>query len=294
MTTYLYKKIDAFTSGNSLGNPAACLYLRDGQMLTDDELLSVACAHKGFVSEVVCCSQNDDLSYNLRYFSSACEVDFCGHGTIACMAGLIEDNADLLDSDEIVIHTKHSMLTVYIRMKTQNSVFISAPNPRYLPFDIDYEDVATALGMGTEEIDAAYPVEMINAGLYTLIVPTTNLTTESNLFPDVERLKAFCLSSGADIVLIFSKEVKNGANIAHTRVFAPKFGYLEDPATGSGNSAFGYYMLKHGLWDGSDCSVEQGGSDRVYNVVRLATVDGKVMFGGGATTRIRGDYYLEG
>ncbi len=44
-------------------------------------------------------------------------------------------------------------------------------------------------------------------------------------------------------------------NIAHTRVFAPKFGYLEDPATGSGNSAFGYYMLKNALWDGTPATI---------------------------------------
>jgi predicted PhzF superfamily epimerase YddE/YHI9 len=35
----------------------------------------------------------------------------------------------------------------------------------------------------------------------------------------------------------FTTETADGGNRYRTRVFAPTFGYLEDPATGSGNSA---------------------------------------------------------
>jgi predicted PhzF superfamily epimerase YddE/YHI9 len=80
--------------------------------------------------------------------------------------------------------------------------------------------------------------------------------------------------------------------IAHTRVFAPKFGYLEDPATGSGNSAFANYMLKHKLWDGAATKVEQGGDNIVFNSVCLMKSGHEILFGGSATTRIAGEYYM--
>lgn len=137
-----------------------------------------------------------------------------------------------------------------------------------------------------------YSQDFIDAGLRTLIVPVSQLEKEISVFPDEAGLKEFCIKNGIDIILIFSKEASTSAFIAHTRVFAPKFGYLEDPATGSGNSAFGNYMLRHGIWDGSSVSVEQGGCDRVYNVVRLAVENGKVLFGGSATLRIEGSYYF--
>ena len=57
MKKYQYKKADAFTSENSLGNPAACIYIGENQSLTDDEMLYIAEQHKGFVSEVVYCSK---------------------------------------------------------------------------------------------------------------------------------------------------------------------------------------------------------------------------------------------
>ena len=77
-----------------------------------------------------------------------------------------------------------------------------------------------------------------------------------------------------------------------TRVFAPHFGYLEDPATGSGNSAFGYYMLKHLLWDGRAVSIEQNAEITAFNVVKLKESAGKVLFGGSATAKIEGRYLL--
>ena len=85
---YSYSKIDAFTAGNSLGNPAACLYLEPDQSLSEPEMLAIAKQHKGFVSEVIYCAQRSNGPH-LTYYSSECEVDFCGHGTIACMYHLL-------------------------------------------------------------------------------------------------------------------------------------------------------------------------------------------------------------
>ena len=91
---------------------------------------------------------------------------------------------------------------------------------------------------------------------------------------------------------VFSKQTADVSAYAHTRVFAPKFGYLEDPATGSGNSAFANYMLSEGLWDGHPITIEQGGNDRIFNSVKLRCQDGKVLFGGKATKKIEGEYYI--
>jgi PhzF family phenazine biosynthesis protein len=290
-TAYPYRKIDAFTSGASLGNPAACLYLTGGQHLTDGDMLAIAAQHKGFVSEVVYCAE-EGPEFLLTYYSSECEVEFCGHGTIACMVGLIRSRPDLLARREIPIRTRRKgPLMVYNKIPEQGAVFIAAPRPVHLGTDLGADETEAALGARPHP---GLPVDRINAGLNTLIVPLADLKTEISIFPDERRLKAFCIGNGIDIVLVYSLETARPDSVAHTRVFAPKFGYLEDPATGSGNSAFGYYMLKNGLWDGSDCRVEQGGEDRVFNEVRLSWADGGVLFGGGATVRIEGVHYWGG
>lgn len=293
MEEYKYRKIDAFTEGKSLGNPAACIFLNEKQSLSDLDMLSIARQHKGFVSEVVYCVPQTQSSFHLTYYSSECEVDFCGHGTIACMYNLLKETPFLLNQREIVVHTnKKGSLTVYNEIAEKDSVYISAPIPQYIRTNLNADDIAKILLLNTNQISTSYPIEIIDAGLRTLIVPIAALSDEINIFPNEQDLKAFCLHNEIDIVLIFSVETDKKENIAHTRVFAPKFGYLEDPATGSGNSAFGYYMRKNSMWNGESTTVEQGGADRIFNAINLLYKDNHLLFGGKATTRIKGVYCL--
>lgn len=293
MNSYLYKKIDAFASGKATGNPAACLFPRADQALTDDDMLDIARQHKGFVSEVVYCMQNsDDDGIELRYFSSECEVEFCGHGTIACLYSLIKHSPALIRRERISFRTKSKgALTVVNDIPTRDAVFITAPEPVRIGSRMDADDIARHLSLAPGSLAKDLPIDVIDAGLRTLIVPVTRLRDMVSAFPDERGLKSFCMERDIDIVLVFSLETADAASIAHTRVFAPRFGYLEDPATGSGNSAFGYYLLDNGKWSGEAASIEQGGSDRVFNTVRLMVRDGRVLFGGAAIDRIEGVYH---
>lgn len=293
MSSYSYKKIDAFSSGDSLGNPAACLYLKDGEALTDAQMLDVARQHKGFVSEVVFCTQSQKR-IELIYYSSECEVDFCGHGTIACMHSLIKDTPHLLSQSEITIRTrKKGTLTVYNRIPGEDAVFISAPPPVFIGTGLTKQAVAEKLALETGRLSKAFPLDVIDAGLKTLIVPVESLADEISVYPNEPQLKAFLEANDISIMLIFSMQTQKEGYHAHTRVFAPRFGYLEDPATGSGNSAFGHYMKKYGLWDGGAINIEQGGDDRVFNTVKLNMIGDKLLFGGSATVRIDGRYLVE-
>ncbi len=293
MKAYRYKKVDAFTSGNSLGNPAACLYLEKSQQLTDEQMLEVAKQHSGFVSEVVFCTEQTDTSFDLVYFSSECEVNFCGHGTIACMHSLISSSPKLIEYNEFTLNTRQKgSLTLYNKISENGSVLISAPAPLYLETKLTLEEITTGLELDMAQVEQNYPVDFIDAGNRTLIVPLKHFDECISLFPDEKKLKAFSLMHDIDVILIYCRDTKELTHKAHTRVFAPRFGYLEDPATGSANSAFGYYMIKNNMWHGDNITLEQGGNDRVFNVVNLCMENDHLLFGGGSTTRIEGVYYI--
>jgi PhzF family phenazine biosynthesis protein len=293
MREYNYKKADAFTSDNSLGNPAACLYLSAEQTLSDDEMLSIGQQHKGFVSEVVFCKEKGVSDFEMVYYSSECEVPFCGHGTIACMYSLIKSSPKLLAQNEINIHTRSKgSLVIYNKIEEQDAVFISAPEAIYSEVPVSTEIIAENLQIDKSAISDEYPVDFIDAGNKTLIIPLKDFDDEISIFPNEETLKAFSLDNGIDVILIFCTDVANKSHFIHTRVFAAKYGYLEDPATGSANSAFGYYMLQNNMWDGKPITLEQGGNNRVFNTVHLSYKDTRILFGGKATTRINGVYYL--
>ncbi|MDD2453958.1 MAG: PhzF family phenazine biosynthesis protein [Synergistales bacterium] len=291
MKTYPYYKLNAFTIGNSEGNPAAFLDLGTDP-LSEDAMLAIAKEHSGFVSEVVYVNRDDTGSILLTYYSSECEVAFCGHGTIATMYEVIRRDDGLRNSPVIEIGTNRmGRLNIYNHINEEDCIYISAPDPLMIGCSLSRQSIAAALGIKDGAISDSLPLDIIDAGLRTLIVPIKNLADEISMYPHEEGLKQYCLKNSVDIVLVYSMETAGPGYFAHTRVFAPKFGYLEDPATGSGNSAFGCYLIKNRKWNGHSIKIEQGGGNRIFNEVRLRTKDGKVLFGGKASLRIEGTYY---
>ena len=292
-----FKKIDAFASAKSGGNPAGYIALESLSQLTENEMLKTAKELKGFVSEVGFAARTGDTEFDLRYFSSEREVDFCGHATIAIMYDIIKTDPYFHNFETLTIKTKNDLLVVRNRILTEDSVFIMSPNPVYTDSAPDIRQIALSLRTNVSYINKEYPVSVINAGLNTLIVPIQNLDTIISIKPDLDELNAFCKQSGVDIIHVFTRDTYGKSNNYRTRVFAPTFGYLEDPATGSGNSAFGYYLIKNELWITETLMIEQNGSKKNHNLVRLQIEKdeqgrSRVCFGGGAITRIEGEYLL--
>ena len=290
MKQYRYIKSNAFTSGASLGNPAAALITED-ECLTPEQMQQIAAEHKGFVMETVFCSPSETAECKLTYYSSECEVDFCGHGTIATMYSIIKDDAALRAKKVLTVETnKKGMVSVYNEIDTEDAVYIEAPSPIEHSMIFSIDEIEGILTLRKGSINRERTIRIIDAGLRTLIVPITQFEDEVSVYPDEAALKVFCEGNDIDNILIYSLQVADAANFAHTRVFAPKYGYLEDPATGSGNSAFANYLLFEKMWDGSPITIEQGGNDRIFNAVKLKTLNGKVLFGGRATIKIQGYY----
>ena len=67
-------------------------------------------------------------------------------------------------------------------------------------------------------------------------------------------------SGGPGAAFLFCRETRDAANAFHARMFAPAFGVLEDPATGSAVAAFsGYLAATGGYADGTHViRIEQG------------------------------------
>ena len=297
MKQFAFKKIDAFATPSSSGNPAGLISLRAETDITVPDMQRIARELKGFVSEVGYAWPLPDGSFRLRYFSSEREVEFCGHATIAILFDLLQNNPGLRARPSLTIRTNSATLEVENRIPAENAVYITSPAPRFRTNAIDTSSLARALRTGPSTLSDSLPVSIVNAGLETLIVPMATLDSVLSLAPDQEELKAYCLPQSVDILTVFSEETSTPAHRFRTRVFAPTFGYLEDPATGSGNAALGHYLLQHNRWDGSPISLEQNGNRSAPNLIRLVAKPSprgtpSVLFGGGAIVRIHGHYVL--
>ena len=290
--SYPFKKIDAFAANGSSGNPAWAIYLHEKTQIDEATMLQIAKELKGFVSEVGYVWPIGEAEFGLRYYSSEREVAFCGHATVGIMHEMIASTPQLLKQESITIHTKNDTLEVYNKIAKEDAVYITAPAPKHRDSAPNINEVANALGCEESVIDNLGEISIINGGLETLIVPIKTLDDILGIEPDLETLNRYCKSIGVDIVILFSSNVYDSRNSYRTRVFAATFGYLEDPATGSGNSAFGYYLLKRSLWGGEPMRIEQSKNKERYNLIRLTTKGERVLFGGGGVVKIDGEYKL--
>ena len=211
------------------------------------------------------------------------------------MYDIAKSKDEFKKQEKLIINTKRGQLEVDNRFESENSVFIMSPEPIEKVVIPKAEEIARNLKIDSSEINEDFPIKVINAGLSTLLVPIINLNSILCITPDLNELKEFCLKSEINIIEVFTRDVHDTLSNYRTRVFAPTFGYIEDPATGSGNSAFGYYLIKNNLWKSETIRIEQNGQKENFNVVKLQKQLDKngnlrVCFGGGAITRIEGKY----
>ncbi len=294
MNKFRFKKIDAFTGARSPGNPAGCVWLERPDDITDAQMQQIARELKGFVSEVAFINPEGE-GYFLRYWSSEREVDFCGHATIATMFDLFESSDALRGKKETMIRVGNSHLAV--QFDQESGVFILAPQPEFIPKQIVRDFLLKPLYLNPIELDERFPAAVVRCGLTALLVPMRKASALADVVPDFENLADFCVKHDIDIVVLHTDDRVLPGSHYRTRVFAPRFGYLEDPATGSGNAALGSWLLHEGLWDGTPLVIEQGRSFKDPNIIRLKTQDvggvKRVLFGGRATVRIDGWYHLQ-
>jgi len=295
MKRYRFKKIDAFAAGSSSGNPAGYVRLSPGEEIADHEMQRIARELKGFVSEVGFLREGTpgECDLSIRYFSCERGVDFCGHATIAVMDDVVRNDDRFRDRESLLLRTNRGVVTVLNRTSEDGMVYIRAPEPAFSDACPDAAETAAALDLALRDIDPAIPFGVVNAGLDTLLIPLASLDACIRCSPDYATLRAFALAHAVDVVVIYTRETAFPKHDLHTRVFAPPFGYLEDPATGSGNAALGNFLVRENLWTSRTLVIEQGPDRENPNIVRLLRPeDGGLMFGGRGQVRIDGSYVL--
>ncbi len=294
MKAFPFKKLDAFATASSGGNPAAAVYLESFEAITEGEMQRIARELKGFVSEVGYVARIAPDVFRLRYFSSEKEVQFCGHATIAIAHDLVARDAGLARLPRFLLHTNKGALPVENR---EGAVFIHAPVPVFTECRIPMAETCSALGLDPGRLDARIAPGLVNAGNQTLCLPLKGVRDVTSLRPDFTALQAFCAHHALDVITVFAEETADPTNRLRTRVFAAPFGYLEDPATGSGNAALAYHLHRLGRWDGSPFRIEQNADLENPNIVHIASVADeacglRVLFGGSAILRIDGRYWI--
>ncbi|MDF1539641.1 MAG: PhzF family phenazine biosynthesis protein [Candidatus Thorarchaeota archaeon] len=293
--------VDAFTEVPFGGNPAGVVLGTDN--LSDEGIHKIA--RELNVRETVFVSGSYSADYRFRYMSPSGEVDFSGHATIAAFHSLVEEGMAEISQDITMfsLETNAGILQVEIvRNDTTglHEVQITHKKPQFLA-TYDSVEYADALGIGLVDIMSLYPIQTVNTGLPTLMVPVISLEALKRVKPDWAKLDE--LSKDADYVAIqvFTKDALEVTSDAHARHFAPRLGVKEDPVTGAAAGCQGSYMVHYG-WISSINTVSSIVIEQGYSVDRpgkvIVEVQGtqndiqQVKVSGTAVTVMKGTVFL--
>ena len=198
-------QVDAFAKHVFEGNPAAVCPLKT--WLADDVLQAIAAENN--LSETafyVMTSQG----FHIRWFTPSCEVDLCGHATLA--TAHIIFNEFNYPQPSISFESRSGILTV---TKKDTLLVMNFPAQPPTPCDLP-ADIEKAFG--------TKPIKCLKAADYILV-----FENEEDIFnakPELALLKNIDLRG----VMITAKSDNYDFIL---RFFAPKYGIDEDPVTGS-------------------------------------------------------------
>ena len=248
-----FYQADVFTSQPFGGNPVAVFPDADG--LTDDELQQIA--REMNLSETVFVFPPTDPAAvaRLRIFTPTQEIPFAGHpvlGTFYVLAqiGRISTQEPVTS---VVQECNIGLFSVELHAEQSRvvRVLMSQPKPEFLdPIDAidDVYLIGGALSLPKHVIaDTKWPLQVVSTGLPVLIVPVRTLTAVRSINPDASAIINVCERFGANGIMVFTTVTVESFASVHARMFAPKIGILEDPATGSAGGALGAYLVQNGV-----------------------------------------------
>ena len=251
MNSIRIKQVDAFTRKPFTGNPAGVVLEAD--KLTADQMQKIA--NEMNLSETVFVLQpsiEDLADLRLRWFTPNCEVDLCGHATIAAFHALAENGYFGLEVDEdqtFMVETRSGILTVDVEWKDMIPyVKFSLPIPEFFPFPDDITVLCGALGLSEIELSKKAKPQITRDGY--CFVPVRDNDSLQSLDPNMELLKKNVRTPpNHSLCRSHHRHRRTGSGLAYAFFFAPALGVNEDPVTGSANGPMAVYLLHNGLLD---------------------------------------------
>lgn len=275
-----YFVVDAFTSRAFAGNPAAVVPL---ERWPDDALLQQIAAEMALSETAFFAPEPGDADgVRLRWMTPACEVDLCGHATLATAFVLMTQLEPARTS--VRFHTRSGALDV-----TRAGETFTLDFPARVPERVD----DAALAAAVEAALGATPSELWRA--QNLLVVLDEAAAVRALAPDFRAVNA--LPTEGVIVTAPADPSTDGAGVDFvSRYFTPQHGIDEDPVTGSAHCTLGpYWAERLGKTTLAARQVSRRGGELAVEVrpgAGSGRAESRVRLGGRAVLVARGELLL--
>lgn len=246
---YAYVVVDVFTKELFTGNQLAVL--TDAQGLSSEQMQQIAREFNYAESTFVLPPASDDNDAQVRIFTPGREVPFAGHPNIGTAFVLGQQSDSNSPSAQTPTGTRTlrfeeqaGIVPVDVEYRDGVPVYCELTAPESLSIDhkVDSSDMlaqlASAISVPPDAIvtDNHHPCRG-SVGLEFFIVEVKDLDTLASSSLRTDLWADFSKLIGTNAVLIYTQQTQDTKFDARARMYAPKFGVPEDPATGSANCA---------------------------------------------------------
>jgi trans-2,3-dihydro-3-hydroxyanthranilate isomerase len=237
---YRYFTCDVFTTQRFGGNPLAVL--PDAAGLSGEQMQRIA--REFNYSETAFALPPEDPAHTrrVRMFTPAAEIPFAGHpnvGTAFVLAAIGAVPTSEAET-EVVFEEGAGPVAVAIRCQDGRPVAceLTAPQTLALGATPPVAAVAESVGLNSDVVvTRTHPPRVASAGLPFLCVELRDRRALAEAGVRHDPHAALMRSSGAEGILLYTRDTGAGGLDLRARMFAPLHGVMEDPATGSANLA---------------------------------------------------------
>ena len=253
-----YLHYDVFTSEPLAGNQLAVF--PDARGLNTARMQRLAREMNFAESTFVFPSEQQGTDVRMRIFTPYVEMPMAGHPTIGSTFALAHTGSIAAGAQRFVFGLNVGPISVDLEWRNGALAFawMTQLSPVFKPPLASRAAAAAAIGLQESDLVPNLPVQEITCGVPFLFVPLRDRATVDRAVGDVRAFKSVVPSDVP--IFLFSldppaADVERGLQPArepavYSRMFAPDFGIIEDPATGGASGPLGCYLVQHGLVSG--------------------------------------------
>jgi trans-2,3-dihydro-3-hydroxyanthranilate isomerase len=247
---------DVFTDRPFTGNQLAVF--PDGRGLSTEQMQAITREMNFSESTFILPAECDGTDVRMRIFTPALEMPMAGHPTVGSTFALAHTGAIASGLRRFVFGLKIGPTPVDLEWHggRLRFVWMTQLNPEFGEVVTDRADAAAVLNLDVDDLDPHLPVQKVSCGVPYVLVPLRDRQTVDRAVVDMtgfRKLGAATDLSPEDGIFLFTVVNQPGETV-YSRMLAPQFGIVEDPATGSASGPLGCYLVQHGVVAGDGAS----------------------------------------
>ncbi len=238
--SHRYIVVDVFTTEPLAGNPLAVFPNASGFDATTMQKIAreLNLAETVFVLPAT----RKDCAARVRIFTPAKEMQFAGHPTVGTAFVLLQEEAVLRNSSELILEEEIGPVPLRIEGGHRPLIWLRMPPVREGKC-YDSSLCARVLGLDPNDLLPVNP-QMLSAGNPTVVVAAKDKAAVDHAWLDLAGLKTLKGTENESFCVYVFAPTPEGT---YSRMFAPEYGIPEDPASGSCIGPLAVFMMRHSL-----------------------------------------------